>query len=123
LCARKYPNSSFGETLSVTGSIYLPLRDLVGIGKELPVRPFGFWGTAGLAGDPGRLMNVLTGVIGVLDGLSIETAKFLCGDDADGSPPRKSCAIWLSEGGILAVGTEGRENARFSSNSSIEGKA
>jgi hypothetical protein len=110
--------------LSVTGSIILPLRDLVGIGKELPASPFGLWGIEGLAGDPGRLMNVLTtGVIGVLDGLSIETAKFLCGDDADDCPLRKSCGIWLSEAGILPVGTEGRENAGFSSNSSIEGKA
>jgi hypothetical protein len=100
----------------------LPLGDLVGIGKELPANPFGLW--EGFAGDPGRLMNVLTtGVIGVLDGLSIDTAKFLCGGDADGSPLRKSCAVWLSGAGILLVGTEGREKARFSSNSSMEGKA
>lgn len=40
-------------------------------------------------------MNVLTtGVIGVLDGLSIETAKFLCGGDADDSPLRKSGVFW-----------------------------
>jgi hypothetical protein len=64
-----------------------------------------------------------TGVIGVLDGLSIETAKFLCGDGADGSPLRKSCVGWLSGAGIFPVGTDGSENAGFSSNSSIEGKA
>ena len=96
----------------------------MGIGKELPGTPFGLWGIGGFAGDPGRLMNVLTtGVIGVLDGLSIETAKFLCAGDVDDSPLRKSCFVWLSGDGILFVGTEGRENAGFSSNSSMEGNA
>jgi len=87
LCARRYANRSFGEALSVTGRISFPLGDLNGIGKELPASPSGLCGIGGLAGDPGRLTNVLTtGVIGVLDGRSIATAKFLCGGDADASP-------------------------------------
>lgn len=110
--------------MSVTGRMCLPLGDLVGMGRELPVSPFGLWGIGGLAGEPGRLMNVLTtGVIGVLDGRSIEIAKFLCGGETDASPLRKPDDIWPSRVGILPVGTEGRENAGFSSNSSMDGKA
>lgn len=82
--------------------------------------PDGLRGTVGFVGDPGRLENVLEGigVTGVLEGLSIGIVKLRNAVDADDSPLRISLTS-----DPTPVGTDGRENLGFSSNSSIEGNA
>jgi hypothetical protein len=120
LCKLMYLNNSSGDAVPDTGSIGFPFEGLRGIEFD---RPDGLRGIVGFVGDPGRLENVSAmGVIGVLEGLSIGTVKFLneAAADADISPLRKP---FVSDPDFPLVGTEGRENAGLSSNSSIEGKA
>lgn len=112
-----YVDSSLGVVVADTGRIGFPLIGL------LVDKPDGLSGMLGLVGDPGRLANALTiGGIGVLDGRSMGTVKFL-NDDADESPLRVSLGWRLSDPVIAPEGAEGREKLGLSSSSSIEGKA
>lgn len=87
--------------------------------------PEGLSGAFARVGDAGRLLKTLVvGVIGVLDGLSMCSAKFLKLADGDEgtSPFRMSFRLGLDDVVLTPVGTEGRENSGFSSSSSIGGK-